>query len=413
MNKRVTRREERAFDPRAQFSEKVSRCDRARSANACTLVTAEWKEIAAWIEKARETLQLAETARIKALFDRNDEIIRLARDPVTDQTVGFFAYLPLNERGAIALTNGTFEGRRPDPVFLARSDERPAAIYFWAVYLPGVLGRCVRTILDCLAEAAPEGCPIFSRSVTKHSERLSRAIGFTQARAIYPGAPDWLQVCLPQRELNVQTLKQAPRRAPERDGLEVRRVRTVEELMQVFSVRSAVYIAEQFCRFEEEFDGNDLCATQFLGLVDGDAAGCIRLRYFGDFAKLERLAVRSEYRKSRLAYRLVRVALEHARQKNFLRVYGHSRDDLVRFWRVFGFREIEGKPTFRFANVEYREMVAHLDADPDAIRYGIDPMVAIRQEGFWDEMGPLERSNLKTSAETQAAIEQKMRRVKA
>ncbi len=57
-------------------------------------------------------------------------------------------------------------------------------------------------------------------------------------------------------------------------------VSTAEELMQVFAVRAAVYMAEQQCPYEEEFDGNDYCGTHILGLADGKPAGCVRTAFF-------------------------------------------------------------------------------------------------------------------------------------
>ncbi|QLC24915.1 GNAT family N-acetyltransferase [Parasphingopyxis algicola] len=394
--------------PVEQFSPKVGRCARTSRAKGNRLRRARWEEIVPWLNRARRSLDLADTDHIKHLLAHNSDLIRLIIDQRTDEPRGFFAYLPLNERGAMSIVSGGFSGRAPDSQLIAPAGQTPTAIYFWLTYAPGALASSVCGILDCLGAIAPQGCPIFSRSVTAHSKRLSEAIGFEPAQRVYPNAPDWLQVCLPQKDMPDTTGR--TNNAP---TIEVLRVRTVEELTQVISVRSAVYMAEQLCRFDEEFDGNDLCATQFLGLVNGDPAGCIRLRYFGDFAKLERLAVRKQYRKSRLAYRLVRTALDHARQKNFLRIYGHSRDDLVRFWQIFGFRLMDDRPTFTFANVDYREMVAELEPDDRAIRFGVNPMIAIRQEGFWDEEGPLERSNHVPDPVQAAKVAHNMRRLGA
>ncbi|MGA7385066.1 MAG: GNAT family N-acetyltransferase, partial [Methylocella sp.] len=98
--------------------------------------------------------------------------------------------------------------------------------------------------------------------------------------------------------------KQSIRRA------EVRIARGFDDLLMVYSVRSAVYIAEQECPFAEEFDGNDHCATHFIGFIKGEPAGCIRARFFHDFVKLERLAVLKRFRKSTLAYELVRSGID-------------------------------------------------------------------------------------------------------
>src|SRR5208283_3516984 len=83
---------------------------------------------------------------------------------------------------------------------------------------------------------------------------------------------------------------------------EVRIARGFDDLLMVYSIRAAVYMAEQDCPFAEEFDGNDHCATHFLGFVDNEPAGCLRARFFHDFVKLERLAVRKSYRRSTLAF---------------------------------------------------------------------------------------------------------------
>jgi hypothetical protein len=88
---------------------------------------------------------------------------------------------------------------------------------------------------------------------------------------------------------------------------DVRIVRSLDDLLMVYTIRAAVFMAEQDCPFTEEFDGNDHCATHILGFIRGEPAGCLRARFFSDFVKLERLAVRKSFRRSSLAFDLVRV----------------------------------------------------------------------------------------------------------
>ena len=57
---------------------------------------------------------------------------------------------------------------------------------------------------------------------------------------------------------------------------EIRIARSFDDLLMVYSIRSAVYIAEQECPFAEEFDGNDHCATHLVGFIKGEPAGCIQ-----------------------------------------------------------------------------------------------------------------------------------------
>jgi predicted GNAT family N-acyltransferase len=165
--------------------------------------------------------------------------------------------------------------------------------------------------------------------------------------------------------------------------------------MRVIAVRSAVYIAEQECPYDEEFDGNDLAATHLLGYVGHEPAGCLRVRYFADFAKIERLAIRAEFRKTRTAFHLVRAAFRLCRKKGYTRIYGHSQKRLVGFWNRFGFRVMEGGRDFTFSDFDYVEIVADVERDPEAITIGPggDPYMVIRPEGRWDLPGILETSS--------------------
>ena len=174
--------------------------------------------------------------------------------------------------------------------------------------------------------------------------------------------------------------------------MSVHLARNLDDLMKVFAIRAATYVADQACPYSEEFDGNDFCAAHLLGAVDGEPAGCIRVRFFGDFVKFERLAVRAEFRNSSLAFRLVRAAIDYASATGFRTVYGHARHDLVPFWSRFGFRAVEGRPVFRFSDVDYVEMRGDIAAAARPIDMDRSPYEIIRPEGAWDEPGPLDRS---------------------
>jgi predicted GNAT family N-acyltransferase len=365
------------------FSHKVRRVLDRSPASRFEFGPAEWPVLKTLLDDARQTLDLAQDEIIQSLIAHNPEVMRVTRSPESAGIAeGLFAYLPLNDAGVQALITGGFDGRRPEIAWICSPGEVPEAIYLWLVFMPGSLAKSLGVIARGFDELVPQGCPVFSKAVTPHAERLNASMGFVRAEDFYPGCQQGLLVIFPERASI----------APPKPKVEIEIARTIEDIFQVFSVRSATYIAEQFCLYSEEFDGNDFCATQFLGKVDGDAAGCIRARFFEGFAKIERLAVRAEYRNSRLAYQLVRAALEHCRMKGYRKVYGHSRLDLVRFWRVFGFKPIDGRETFSFANVKYTEILLDQDAHPDAITLEADPMVVIRPEGAWDRPGPFDLS---------------------
>ncbi|MGH6838722.1 MAG: GNAT family N-acetyltransferase [Methylocella sp.] len=173
---------------------------------------------------------------------------------------------------------------------------------------------------------------------------------------------------------------------------EVRVARSFDDLLMVYAVRSAVYIAEQECPFAEEFDGNDHCATHFIGFIEGEPVGCLRARFFADFCKLERLAVRKKYRGSGAAFDLVLAGIEHARRKGFVRLYGHSQEGLDAFWARFGAKPLPDREKFMFSGYRYTEMAVELDPHDAPIMAGSDPMMILRPEGDWDRPGVLEIS---------------------
>ncbi|MFZ0557888.1 MAG: GNAT family N-acetyltransferase [Methylovirgula sp.] len=178
----------------------------------------------------------------------------------------------------------------------------------------------------------------------------------------------------------------------------IRIARNLSDLMIVASIRSAVYLAEQDCPYEEEFDGNDLVAAHFIGFIGDQPVACLRARFFADFAKVERLAVRHQYRRSLIAFKLVRACVVFLKRKGYRRIYGQAQDRLVDFWARFGAKPIGHNRKLVFSDYSYTEMVLELDPDPRAITIDSDPYVIIRPEGEWDRPGVLDRSAARTAA---------------
>ncbi|NNU81442.1 GNAT family N-acetyltransferase [Halovulum dunhuangense] len=189
-----------------------------------------------------------------------------------------------------------------------------------------------------------------------------------------------------------------------RPVLKVTTVKTIEDMMRVTSIRAAVYMAEQDCPYEEEFDGNDFCATHLIGWVDGEPVACLRLRWFGGFAKMERVAVRPRFRKTRIAFKMIRFGIEHAHRKGFSRIIGHARDELIPLYRLFGFRVDEDARSLVFSDYSYTEMVLDGDLPENAITLRSCPYALIRPEGDWDRPGILEKSVDRTKTDTAYAM---------
>jgi predicted GNAT family N-acyltransferase len=175
-------------------------------------------------------------------------------------------------------------------------------------------------------------------------------------------------------------------------AVSIRVATTLSDLMQVVAIRGAVYIGEQNCPYDEEFDGNDLCAMHLIGSVGSEPAACMRIRFFADFAKLERLAVRHEFRGTTLVFEVARAAKELCRLKGYTRIYGHARERLIPFWRRLGAHPIQPQRPIVFSDFSYTEMLIPTERHPNALSLESDPYVLIRPEGEWDKPGPLEVS---------------------
>jgi predicted GNAT family N-acyltransferase len=186
--------------------------------------------------------------------------------------------------------------------------------------------------------------------------------------------------------------KAAPEKPTPEKAVAVTVARSIEDLMRVISIRSAVYVAEQKCPYLEEFDGNDFSSTHLLGYVGNEPAACLRIRYFADFAKIERLAVRKEFRKKRVSLPLVEAAIDLCQAKGYQRLYGHAQKRLVKFWSQFGFETFPGGQELIFSDFDYVEMQMVTARRPNAISIGIDPYLILRPEGRWHRPGILEQS---------------------
>jgi predicted GNAT family N-acyltransferase len=348
----------------------------------------------------REIGAVAPAALVERAVTHNpDNLWAAARrsrfDAANPKAEGFFAFLMLNEDGLRRLGEGSFDGANPDFALLSAQNERPAGIYAWAVCAPRGLTAALPLVMEKLSTPLYRTAAMYTNAATDEGARFFEAIGFKRGATIdghvYPKM-FWLDRSGLCDEPAYDTY--SPSQPQTRIGIRV--VRTIEELLRVFSVRSAVYMTEQHCPYEEEFDGNDFCATHLLGYVGNEPAGCMRIRCFADFAKVERVAVRSEYRNTRLVQKLVRAAIALCRAKGYCRLYGQPRTDLLRFYSHFGFRTFEGGKTLRFSDVDYTEVVLDLERQSDAVQIGADPYVLIRPEGRWHERGVLERSAVRT-----------------
>jgi len=310
---------------------------------------------------------------------------------------GFVAFLMLNDAGLSRLVAGTFDTQNPDPALLAAQNEKPAGIYVWALHARGTLAAGISLVFEKISTPKYAGVDLYARAVTSDGRRFLEAIGFRSGVAISgifaPNLHVFRRVYAPRK--NRGPIYDSYQRNVSANDVSVTVARTIDDFLRVVTIRSAVYMAEQECPFDEEFDGNDFSATHLIGYVGDEPAACLRIRYFANFAKVERLAVRREFRKTRLSFQISKAAIEFCRAKGYSRIYAHAQKRLLNFFDRLGFRPLEGGREFAFSDFDYVEIVLDTTPHPQAICLGVDPYVMIRPEGRWHEPGVLERSTIR------------------
>lgn len=310
---------------------------------------------------------------------------------------GFVAFLMLNDAGLTQLVAGTLDTQNPDPALLASQNERPAGIYVWALHARGTLAAGVSLVFEKISSPKYAGVDLYARAATPDGHRFLEAIGFKPGAAISgifaPNLHVFRRVYAARK--NRGPIYDSYQRNLSANDVSVTVARTIDDFLRVVTIRSAVYMAEQECPFDEEFDGNDFSATHLIGYVGDEPAACLRIRYFADFAKVERLAVRREFRKTRLSFQISKAAIELCRAKGYRRIYAHAQKRLLNFFDRLGFRPLEGGREFAFSDFDYVEIVLDTAPHPQAIALGADPYVLIRPEGRWHEPGILERSAIR------------------
>lgn len=166
-------------------------------------------------------------------------------------------------------------------------------------------------------------------------------------------------------------------------------------LQQALAVRAAVFMGEHATPYEREFDGNDLAGTHVLATVDGEPAGAMRIRYFGDFAMPERLAVLPKFRApafaGNVALKLARYTFRFLGRKGFTAFYGRSLRDVLPFWELFGAAPL-ADGVFRIGDYECVAIAGVRQRPADALTVHSGHLLLMRPEGQWDRPGVHDRA---------------------
>lgn len=135
--------------------------------------------------------------------------------------------------------------------------------------------------------------------------------------------------------------------------VQVNRVTNPESLEKVFAIRREVFVGEQNCPPELEWEFEEE-SNHFLATVDVEPAGACRWRKTDKGYKLERFAVLSKFRGFGVGQAMVQAVLDDL-PADADYVYLHAQIQAVPLYLKFGFEKVG--PEFEEAGIRHYKMV--------------------------------------------------------
>lgn len=309
--------------------------------------------------------------------------------PTDDQLAGYVGMLFLNENGVKAVKSACLDTSDPLLEHLADGTSALEAIYLWCIVAP----KHGKLAIDMVARAMGStyaGLTLYAGAASEAGLRAIQGFGF---QPLNPDKTGIGGVFVLERSAGKSGEAKPRRENPWGGRLRVDVAHSSDDVEKALAIRAAVFLVEQNCPYAEEFDGNDRTAMHLVGYVDGEPAGTLRLRFFADFAKPERLAVLPRFRGTLLAKELVDAAFNICRRKGYRSMYGHAEKHVEKFWGRFGFEAMAKNYRLTFSDHEFVEMHANVEPHPDPLTIHSNPYLLVRPEGDWDMPGVLDSSS--------------------
>jgi len=136
-------------------------------------------------------------------------------------------------------------------------------------------------------------------------------------------------------------------------NIQVKKVTDPADLEKVFAIRREVFVDEQNCPPELEWEHEEE-SNHFLAMVDGVPAGASRWRKTDKGYKLERFAVLNDFRGYGVGQALVQAVLDDL-PTNADYVYMHAQIAAVTLYERFGF--VKTGPQFEEAGIQHYKMI--------------------------------------------------------
>ena len=136
------------------------------------------------------------------------------------------------------------------------------------------------------------------------------------------------------------------------------RVGTTGDLASCLAIRAAVFVIEQGIAAEEDIDGRDADAVQFLIFLNETPVGTARMLIDGDTGKIGRVAVLKDHRGAGYGKRLIEAAVAEAQARGLARVKLGAQVEATGFYAALGFTPVGD--VFSDAGLPHQMMVRAL-----------------------------------------------------
>lgn len=160
-------------------------------------------------------------------------------------------------------------------------------------------------------------------------------------------------------------------------------VRSIEDLQKAFELRRAEFVQKQNVPENAEFDGNDFTATHVLAKQGNEAIGTLRIRYFHDFVRFERMCVKEEWRGQDVVEQILNFASDFLKKKGFDKAHCFCKPELVPYWESRHHHRIKDAPIVHTGGMELIPMCFVFPSTETPIQMNGNPKQLVAPEGKW------------------------------
>lgn len=136
-------------------------------------------------------------------------------------------------------------------------------------------------------------------------------------------------------------------------NITITKITNQQDLEKVFAIRKTVFVEEQNCPPELEWENEDV-SIHFLAKYDGEDAAACRWRKTEHGYKLERFAVLKEFRRKGIAQEMIKTILTDL-PKDADYIYLHAQLTAMPVYQKMGF--ISEGAQFEEAGIQHYKMV--------------------------------------------------------